>query len=316
MLNISSFLSKYFKKDDKIILACSWWPDSMFLLYKILETDYRDNLVVCYFNHKTRKETDIEEDFLRELSKKENILFETDSFDFYKIKSKNDSLEEIARHKRYDFLNNVLSKHNWIYVLTAHHLDDKIETFLFNLARWTKLTWLVNMQERSWNILRPLLNLEKKDISEYLDKNNLKYFIDETNFDTKITRNFTRHEIIPDFYKLNKNFKSNISNLLNYFSDLKNYIDDEVKFFLNINNKFVDNSEKRFFSLKWFKMLDSFMQKEVIRYIYFISNSGSTLWLSESNINEIIRFLNWKNNKTLKEIKNLNMFKDGDRIYY
>jgi len=144
------------------------------------------------------------------LRKKENISFETASCNFEKIKKlyPSKSFEELAREKRYQFFDAIL----WIYksdkILLAHHLDDKIETFFFNLARWSKLTGLINMTECSiintdknkskwcsW-ILRPLLNLEKKEIQDYLDKNNLKYLIDQTNFDNKITRNYLRNEII------------------------------------------------------------------------------------------------------------------------
>jgi len=77
----------------------------MFLLYKILETDFKNDLVVCYFNHKTRLETEEEEIFLEELCKKENISFETASCDFEKISKlyPSKSFEELAREKRYQF---------------------------------------------------------------------------------------------------------------------------------------------------------------------------------------------------------------------
>jgi hypothetical protein len=63
-------------------------------------------------------------------------------------------------------------------------------------------------------------------------------------------------------------------------------------------------------------MKSQFMQKEIIRYIYYISNDKSTIGLSESNISEIIKFINWKNNKTIKEIKNLKMRKENEIIVY
>jgi tRNA(Ile)-lysidine synthase len=69
--NILPFLEKYFSKNEPVILACSTGPDSMFLLYEILKTPYRKNLVVCYFNHKLRPEADEEEKFLEELGEKE-----------------------------------------------------------------------------------------------------------------------------------------------------------------------------------------------------------------------------------------------------
>jgi len=331
--NIEKFLKKHYTKEEPIIIWCSAGPDSMFLLYQILKTDYKKNLVVCYFNHKTRPETDEEEQFLEELCKKENIAFETASCDFEKIKKlyPSKSFEELAREKRYQFFDAIL----WIYktdkILLAHHKDDKIETFFFNLARGSKLTGLINMIEKSWAILRPLLNLEKAEIQDYLDKNNLKYFIDETNSNIEITRNYLRNEIIPKFYKVNSNFKQNIINTLNHFEEIKDFLDLEVKQFLNTQDEKIKNTKKyakiyeifkEVDSYKWWFFIEDFnnlkelLKKELIRYIYYISNNKSTIGLSEANISEIIKFINWKNNKTKKEIKWLKMFKENEIIVY
>lgn len=311
MINIKDFIDKYYKKDEKIVLACSTWPDSIFLLYKILEAWYKNDLVVCYFNHKTRAWTDIEENFIEKLWKEKWFKVEIASCDFNKIKKlyPGKSFEELAREKRYAFFNAICNIYKTNKVITGHHLDDKIETFFFNLARWSKLNWLINMTEYSWNVLRPLLSMEKNNILFYLEKNNLKYYLDETNLDTNnYTRNNLRHNIIPKFKKINSNYKKNISNCLSYFEELKDFIDIEVKKFLLLN--------KWFFFINEFTSLSIFLQKEVIRYIYYISNWKSTIWLSSSNIKEVIKFINWKNNKTIKEINLLKMRKDNKKILY
>jgi len=88
------------------------------------------------------------------------------------------------------------------------------------------------MTEKSSGILRPLINIEKKDILKYLDENKLKYKIDESNFDTEISRNKLRHDIIPQFEKINSNYKENISNLMNYLEELKEFLDKQVDDFL------------------------------------------------------------------------------------
>jgi tRNA(Ile)-lysidine synthase len=75
--DILPFLEKYFDKDEYIILGCSTGPDSMFLLYEILKTPYKKNLVACYFNHKLRKEADDEEEFLKDLGEKEGFKVES-----------------------------------------------------------------------------------------------------------------------------------------------------------------------------------------------------------------------------------------------
>jgi tRNA(Ile)-lysidine synthase len=210
-------------------------------------------------------------------------------------------------------------------VITAHHLDDKLETFFFNLVRWSKLTWLINMKENYWGILRPLLNIEKINILDYLEKNNLEYQIDKSNFDTKITRNKLRNDILPLFSSINNNYKSNVNNLIWYLDDLKTFVDIEINNFLNKQNEIIINTWNYkinkneinwCFYLNNFLELPLFLQKEIIRYIFYISNWNSTIWLTESNINEVLKFINWKNNNTKKDIKNMKLTKKTNIIIY
>ncbi|MCD5380857.1 tRNA lysidine(34) synthetase TilS [Candidatus Gracilibacteria bacterium] len=344
MLNIQTFLEKYYNKDEKVILACSAGPDSMFLLYKILETNFRKNVVVCYFNHGTRPETDLEEKFLEELGKKEGFQVEVASCDFEKIQKlyPSKSFEELAREKRYQFFDAVLDIYKTDKVLLGHHLDDKIETFFFNLARGTKLTGLINMQECSSpspqgevrgglvsgggsGVLRPLLELEKTNILKYLDDNKLKYFIDSSNSENTYTRNKLRNTIIPKFGEVNSSYKKNIKNTINYFEQVKEFIDSEVKIFLEEQGILIFNSGKYkintlsingYFYIEDFNKKTDLLQKEIISHIFHISNGGSTIGLSEANIGDIIKFINGKNNKTIKEIKELKMRKENTIIIY
>ena len=328
MIDIEKTLDKYYNEEEKVILACSTWPDSMFLLYKILQTKYKKNLIVCYFNHKLRKESNEEEKWIEELWKKEWFTVEIADCEVEKIRDKfypSKWLEEVAREKRYAFLNAILNIYWANKIITGHHLDDKIETFFFNLVRWTKLTWLINMKEKSENIIRPLINIEKNKIIEYLDNNELEYKIDKSNLDTNITRNNLRHNIIPNFESINTNYKENINNLSSYLEEVKEHIDNEVKKFLHEQWILIFNSCKYkintlsinwYFYIKDFVKLSKLLQKEIIRHIFYISNWKSTIWLSEWNINEIIKFINWKNNKTIKEIKELKMKKENEIIIF
>lgn len=154
--------------------------------------------------------------------------------DFEKIQKlyPSKSFEELAREKRYQFFEAVCHIYTSSYILTAHHLDDKIETFFFHLVRGSKLTGLINMTECSGNILRPLLSLQKSEIESYLKEKKLKYFIDSTNTDTDITRNKLRLDILPQFGEINTNYKGNLSNIFSYFEELKNHLDHEIISFL------------------------------------------------------------------------------------
>lgn len=74
--SLLSFLKEHIDIEEPFILGCSAGPDSMFLLYKILETPYRKNLIAAYFNHNTRTQCKEEESFLLELGKKEGFQVE------------------------------------------------------------------------------------------------------------------------------------------------------------------------------------------------------------------------------------------------
>lgn len=265
--------------------------------------------MICYFNHKTRSGCDEEELFLEKLSKEEWCSFEVAECDFEKIQKLYPSkgFEELAREKRYQFFEAVCNIYSADKVITAHHLDDRIETYMFNMLRGSKLTGLINMTESSWWILRPILGIEKTEIYAYLEKNELTYFEDETNTDNSYTRNYLRNEVLPMFNKVHPEHKKNLQNLLTYFEEVKLHLDSEVKEFLwNWGN----------FSILAFNALSSLLQKEIIRQIFYLSNGNSTIGLSEWNISEVIRFINGKNNKTKKDIHEMNLSKDGDLISY
>jgi len=328
-MNIEKILDNYYQKDEPIVLACSTWPDSMYILYKILETKYAKNVIACYFNHKLRDEADKEEKFLEDLWTKYWFQVEIAECKIKEIKERfysNLSIEEVARNKRYEFFNAILNIYtNTDKIITWHHLDDKIETFFFNMVRGSKLSWLINMKELNWWILRPLLNLEKNEILDYLDKNNLKYNIDESNFENIYTRNKLRNNIIPQFSEVNPAYKKNLNNLMTYFEELQKDLEARVEDFLTEQWILIFNSKKYkintleingYFYIEDFNKESTLLQKEIIKQIYFKSNWNSTIGLSEWNIAEVIKFINWKNNKTVKEINSLLMKKENTIIIY
>ncbi len=241
---MEKFLNKYFTEKEKIILACSAWPDSMYICYKILETNYKKNLILCYFNHNLRKEAKDEEKFLLNLWKKFDIKIEIWNENIKKLQKeskKSISIEELARKERYKFFHKILKKYNSNKIILAHHLDDKIETFMFNLIRWTKITWLINMIECKevvfpfkYKILRPILNLQKKEILSFLEKDNLDYKIDKTNFLNDFSRNKLRNQIMPKIENINSNYRKNIQNFINYLTEIDKLINLEVKNFFQI----------------------------------------------------------------------------------
>ena len=108
------------------------------------------------------------------------------------------SIEELARNARYSLIAEFCNKNEIKSVMLAHHIDDKIETFLMNSMRGTGLKGLTSMQEFSEingiEFFRPMINcVEKSQIIEFMTRREIKWFEDETNQDKKFTRNNIRH---------------------------------------------------------------------------------------------------------------------------
>jgi len=112
---------------------------------------------------------------------------------------------------------------------------------------------------------------------------------------------------LPLFDRVHPEHKRNLKNLITHFEDIKSHLNEEVREFLWEGNNF---------SIPLFDLLSPLLQKEVIRDIFYKTNGNSTIWLSEWNIAEVIRFIGGKNNKTKKEIQNMKLFKDGKVIKY
>lgn len=94
------------------------------------------------------------------------------------------------------------------------------------------------MTEKSGKILRPLINIEKKDIVSELKSKKVRYMIDATNSDIKISRNYMRLQILPLLEEINSSYKKNIQNFISYLETTKSYVDGEIQTFLDGKNFF------------------------------------------------------------------------------
>lgn len=308
-MNFNKFLEKHnIKKTDKLIVACSGWSDSMYLVSELMGTHPKENIIIAHFNHELRmEESTRDENFVKGFCRDNSISFALWSRDIKNLAQKNKLwIEEMARIARYDFLEETLKSAGARCILTAHHLDDSIETFMFNLIRWTKLNWLTWIEEGNGIILRPLLNLSKKFIYDECVKKNLAYIEDSTNKDDTFLRNHIRINIVPEFEKINPNFHASFLWIMEYFSELKDYLNSISK------NMIIDGS---YFEIERFNNLREFEKKELIAYLFKIKNDW-TVWLSKWNIDEVLRFIRDKWNATNKEIKKLKLFKKNWKVYF
>ena len=206
----------------KYVVAVSGGVDSVVLL-NILAKNSDHQLIIAHFDHGIRPNSADDATFVSELSEIYGLPFET-----RRVELGPDASEELARAKRYEFLEEVVKKYQADAIVTAHHQDDVIETGMINILRGTGRHGLTSLKSRP-GIVRPMLYVPKQDIIEYAKQNNLQWHEDSTNLETKYLRNNIRHNvvskmdvpqkkhwvsIVDEMYKLNEKLDTEIQNLL------------------------------------------------------------------------------------------------------
>lgn len=210
------------KKNDKILIAFSGGPDSVFLFYLLnyLKSEYNLELALMYVNHNLRSDVDNDLNFVKDFSKKNGVKLYIESVDVNSHSKKmKKSIELAARELRYEALEKVFQKEGFTKIATGHNLDDNVETFIFRLLRGTSIRGLKGIPRVRENIIRPILQFEKKIIVNFLEELNQKFIIDYTNNEIDYTRNFIRNEVFPKFIQINPRFKDKINNLILEIND-------------------------------------------------------------------------------------------------
>ncbi len=268
----------------KVVIGISGGADSVALTYLLKETKHE--IILAHLNHNLRKEeSNKDEQFVKNLAKKLNITCITES----KKIPNNKNLENNAREIRYEFLEKVRQKYNAKFIAVGHHKDDQIETILMHKKRGAGLRGLQGMNYQKDKIIRPLLDISKKEILNFLKKNNIKYRTDESNFDTKYERNKLRHEVIPKLKKENSNFEKDILKEGKNAEKKLKIISKKAKIW--IKKQIINNQ----FQHQLFSKLNNDLKSEII--IQLLGQKD----LYRKNIDQLINFIN--KGKTGKKIE-------------
>ena len=245
------------ENNDNIVVGFSGGPDSVFLveMLKKLQHFFNFKIYLVHINHLLRGEdADSDENFSFEYAKKNNLEIFIKRIPVKKIaKEIGKTLEEVGREERYKFFSEIYEKVGANKIATAHNKDDQIETFLFRLTRGTSLQGLEGIKTKNNNIIRPISEIYKKDILEYLNKNEIQYKIDKTNFENEFTRNSIRLDLIPFIEeRYNIKFKDKIFSLIeeirennqNNSLNLSDYTDSKNRILLE-KIKFLSNFDRK-----------------------------------------------------------------------
>ena len=203
-------------RSAKLLLAVSGGIDSMVMLDVLLKLGY--DITVAHCNFKLRgDESEAETLFLKHYLEQKNISHHIIYFDTEDYAEKNKlSIQLAARELRYDWFEKLLKSEKLDFLITAHHLDDHVETFLINLTRGTGIEGLLGMPAKNNTILRPFLIASREEILEYATQNSVEWRDDSSNASTKYFRNKLRHKVIPILKELNPDFLQSFSDTVSH----------------------------------------------------------------------------------------------------
>ncbi|MBI9070671.1 MAG: tRNA lysidine(34) synthetase TilS [Melioribacteraceae bacterium] len=295
---------KLINENDKLLVAFSGGPDSVFALKFLLKylSRLKITLGACHINHQLRgKDSDNDQLFCRIFCEENNVELHTASFDVTSFASDNSlSLEEAARKIRYEEFQKIAIEFGYTKIVTAHNMSDNSETVLFNLFKGTGIKGLRGIPVQRENIIRPFLCLSKDEIVNYLKLTDSDFCLDKSNDDQKFKRNFLRNEIIPKIKEeINPNFDEAVlrnSEILSNSIEIVNSLaeteyqrlvdENDDSFSIKINRNISDE----LFSEVIRKAVDKHLDIEVtfsdIQHILSLSkgNAGSKLELKNNTV--------------------------------
>lgn len=308
------------KANDKIVLGVSGGPDSLFMLNILnnLKEKLHIKLVVAHINHMIRDEADSEEQFVKAFCKKINVEFYSKRIEVEKYANNNKiGLEEAGRKIRYEFFEEVCEQTGSNKIAVAHNKNDKVETMIMHILRGSGISGLQGIQPQTNNkIIRPIIEIERKDIEKYCEENNLEPRIDKSNFDNSYTRNKIRNVVIPYIkQEFNPNFIETMTRLSEVITEENTFLNkltetEYKKIFIQKNSKEI------VLDLKKFNELDNIIKKRII--LYTVSNlRGGSQGIEKVHIEDIVKLCqNNIGNKFLIPNKGLKVLVKDKKIFF
>jgi tRNA(Ile)-lysidine synthase len=243
------------------LLAVSGGADSMVLahIFKDLGIDFQ----IAHINYKLRGEdSDLDQKTVQDFCEKNHIKFH-----LYKVSEKDNkpenSIQLWAREIRYNFFRQTQEKENLEFLVTAHHLNDQLETFIINLSKASGINGLSGIPANDNKILRPLLNFTKEEIYEFAKENNIEYREDLSNKKSDYLRNKIRNEIVPKLLETNDHFLENFKKSSTYLNQTKEFVQQQIQ---EIENRIsIFNKEHKILSKEKLNQESDFVRFEILK---------------------------------------------------
>ncbi|WP_153396004.1 tRNA lysidine(34) synthetase TilS [Chryseobacterium vaccae] len=250
------------------LLAVSGGADSMVLAS--LFRDFRDEIQnsefkiqIAHINYKLRgKDSDLDQETVQDFCEKNNIPFH-----LYEVSEKDrkpeNSIQLWARELRYDFFRKIKEQEQLEFLVTAHHLNDQLETFLINLSKASGIKGLSGIPANDNHILRPLLHVSKDEIYKFAEKNDIAFREDLSNKKSDYLRNKIRNEIVPKLLETNNHFLNNFKRSMFYLNQTKDFAEKQIQ---EIENKLtVFNPDHKILSKEKLDQESDFVKFEILK---------------------------------------------------
>lgn len=304
----ANFLGKLNKKLSYIV-AVSGGSDSMFLLDNLVKEGF--NIIVCHVNYHKRWSSNVDEEIVQEYCKENNLTLEIKNVKANEYNKSN--FQDQARVIRYDFFTEIAHKYQIYNVVVAHHIYDLLETYLIQKQRKAIVSYYglkFKNTYKNLSIYRPMLELKKEDIIDYLTLYRIKYGFDETNELVMYERNKIRQQQINKLTDLDINLMLSEIKELNSEQEL---IKDELEI---IYNTII--SEDVLSITDFIKYNNNHRLQQMIIYEYLSNyNESLVLKLKKSKIKEVVKVLSKskKPNVVVNLGDNVFLFKEYNYAY-
>lgn len=230
MLTIENFRTELEKTADmrrRFLLAVSGGADSMVMLNLMMFLNCE--IQVAHINYKLRGESsDADQKLVEDFCKKHDIKIHIYTVS-EKDKKPENSIQNWARELRYQFFREIMVLEKMDFLLTAHHLNDQLETFLIHLSRGAGIKGLCGIPNGENQILRPLLNFTKEEIYDFAKENNIEFREDASNKKNDYLRNKIRNKTVPELLETNEHFLENFSKSVDILKQAKTFIDEQIQ---------------------------------------------------------------------------------------
>ncbi len=283
---VKSTIEKYclLEKGDGVVVGVSGGADSLSLLHILnaIKKEFGLKLYVAHLDHMLRKGSIGDRKFVVREAEKLGIPVIWKEINIKKLADKG-SIEEICRNKRLDFLFEAAKKFRADKIALGHNLDDQAETVIMRILRGSGLYGLSGILPKrklyGFTIIRPLLEVKRKEIEAYVKRKKIKPRVDHSNFQDIYLRNKIRNKLLP---VLEKNYNNNIKQVL---SNTAENIAQDYDF---LNQACVAAAKRlgRNINLKQFSKLHIAVQRMVVR-LKINRLKGNTRGITFKHIQEI-----------------------------